>query len=908
MVLRKQPPPGIEVPPRGTNAADYRSPVSRSSASPRSAGQRSSRKDSWELDTDSIYSPDLHTSPAFDLMPLEQAQKSPMSAHNPWEDELVEKPEGTSPMAGSSQQGIAGQRYTSQNGNSNGLSPEVPAKSTDTTQMQASNELQLQPTTVQAGTGTQWEMVSPQRFRANNPFARPRNPSPNPWEDGKAPSSQAYDSASQAPAMPGIPQEPPERSSQRIIPMTARLSIFDQPEDPWAQPQSQASSQEQTRSQIAQPAVQHGYSNPSENIWQLPPADHIPTTNVDWIADSERSINSNNEWQPMGGSLHPQTALDQGDSTPRNPQGSSPQLIDLDETPTGLDFNAWSGESQSAAPPTDEHKDERKPPALSQVPTTPLPPMSEAELQRFQEKQAETYAIRHVNWTDNRGKLRESPVLVQNKNGPCPLLALVNGLIMRSTDNGSQSPIVRALQTRENISLGLLIQALFDELTTYANEELPDIDALSRFLTMLHTGMNVNPRLTLETPTSAGVFYETSDLRFYDAFRVPLLHGWIAEPTSNAHASMTHVAQYFEDIQLLPFRKEELENRVIQNGSTLTADEQRLITDIDIIQYFVDVENPTQLSSFGLSHLGKILTPGSISILFRNDHFSTLYKHPQSGKLFTLITDAGYADHPEIVWESLVDMTGSDAEFFAGDFRPVGHGPSGSGTAGETHPPTGYRSAGQTAGNSNSDNAARTSSPQANTEQEDADYAYALSLQFQEEARQQEQQQRNRTRSRSIPQNRRSSSTVNTGSTSTRVSAAGHRYTQSSSATNRIRNQSSISVPSTHSNIPMDAPSDHDNDENAPPPSYDQVTRNRAAAAAAAAGRTSWASSQRQPQRQSAGYPSLDPEYARRGHYPGTAAAIGRRQQQHDQLPPVSPAALERGTRGDRNGKDCIVM
>jgi hypothetical protein len=494
--------------------------------------------------------------------------------------------------------------------------------------------------------------------------------------------------------------------------------------------------------------VQHHYSTPSEDIWQLPPANNAPTTNTGWIADSEQSINSNDEWQAVGASLQPQTALDQGNSASRNPQSSSPQLIDLDDTPTGLDFNAWSGESQPAAPPTDEQKDEQKnelePVAPAHVPPTTLPPMSEAELQRFQEKQAETYAIRHVNWTDITGKLRESPVLIQNKNGPCPLLALVNGLIMRSVDKSPQPPIVRALQTRENISLGLLIQALFDELITYANEELPDIEALSRFLTMLHTGMNVNPRLTLETPTSAGVFYETSDLRFYDAFRVPLLHGWIAEPTSNAHASMTQVAQYYEDIQLLPFRKEELEHRVIQNGSTLTADEQRLIADIDVIQHFVDVENATQLSSFGLNHLTKILEPGSISILFRNDHFSTLYKHPQSGQLFTLITDAGYADHPEIVWESLVDVTGSNAEFFAGDFRPVGHGPSGSGTAGETHP-TGHSSAGQTAGTSNSGmsttNATRASSSQANTEQEDADYAYALSLQFQEEARQQEQQQ-----------------------------------------------------------------------------------------------------------------------------------------------------------------------
>ncbi len=66
------------------------------------------------------------------------------------------------------------------------------------------------------------------------------------------------------------------------------------------------------------------------------------------------------------------------------------------------------------------------------------------------------------------------------------------------------------------------------------------------------------------------------------------------------------------------------------------------------------------------------MEPGSISILFRNDHFSTLYRHPQTHQLFGLVTDAGFAGHDEVVWESLVDVSGENAEFFSGDFRLVG--------------------------------------------------------------------------------------------------------------------------------------------------------------------------------------------------------------------------------------------
>lgn len=130
-------------------------------------------------------------------------------------------------------------------------------------------------------------------------------------------------------------------------------------------------------------------------------------------------------------------------------------------------------------------------PALSPKPASPAPSSQHSS------HKSEIYDIRVVNWTDGTTELRQSPILVQNENGPCPLLALVNGLVLRSPIN-AQTPLIRALHSRERISLGLLIQALFDELISSpdGNNELPDIEALSVFLTMLHTGMNVNPRLT----------------------------------------------------------------------------------------------------------------------------------------------------------------------------------------------------------------------------------------------------------------------------------------------------------------------------------------------------------------------------------------------------------------------------
>lgn len=669
--------------------------------------------------------------------------------------------------------------------------------------------------------------------------------------------------------------------------MTARLSIFDQPEDPWNQPSQQSDGG----------VALHNTETVTQTLSDKGkmPSTESDTDNTYTLNQTEQEWDMNNHWQEL--SLRPKSAnASNASSSQQIPRAASPQLIDLEDTPTNTEDNPWSSEKRPDPPPKDNVVDE---PLASQPPpptSNPLPPMSEAELRSFQEKQAETYAIRHINWTDYTGQLRESPVLVQSRNGPCPLLALVNGLIMRS-DRKTQPPIVRALQTRENISLGLLIQALFDELVTYSNDVLPDIEALSRFLTMLHTGMNVNPRLTLNSPTALGSFFETKDIQLYDSFKVPLVHGWIATPTSGVHDAMVRVAQYYEDIQLLQFRKEELEDRVFRNGTTLTSDEERMMNDIQTIDQFVNIENTTQLTEFGLGHLGKTLPPGSVSILFRNDHFSTLYKHPQSEQLFTLITDAGYADHAEIVWESLVDITGANTEYYAGDFRPVGHGPSASGPTEPSHLVSQRTSS--------RDNAATTSSTpsQHNTEQEDADYAYALSLQYQEEA-----QQRQRQQQQQQPHARSSSTRV--ASTTTRNTVPAHRYSQStaSGSTGRLHNPS-VSSSSLQSpprrinennnlhNIPQDAPGATDNDDDiaddAPPPSYEQVARNKAAEMF-----------NRHHQQQPQTGLSLNTEYGTRRlqQFPGgtpTTPSTGRRQ-------PLQSVPDRRGQVS--RDKDCIVM
>ena len=465
---------------------------------------------------------------------------------------------------------------------------------------------------------------------------------------------------------------------------------------------------------------------------------------------------------------------------------------------------------------------EETPPPKPSRPTVQVAVLSTAELDRLQRQRSETYPIKHFNWLDPKTKsLRHSSMLIQNKNGPCPLLALVNALILNCSEN-QQSALEKALRSREQISLGLLIESLMDELTSDSrnpNVQLPDVDDLNRFLLTLHTGLNANPKFAepvkpinlmdarnsiLHIPSnpdqrmSFGGFEMTSDIQLYGAFDVPLIHGWIPPPSNRASGAFVRSAHTYEDAQTIMFGEEELEARLTNDG--LSPVEQQMLQDIVTIKGFFE-SYPTQLTPYGLELIHERMPPGSFSILFRNDHFSTLFKHPQSGQVFTLVTDAGYATHDEVIWESLVDVSGQGNEMYSGDFRPVGNTPEPDRSSGMN--PSAAHSQGRS-----DDVPASPRSPQ--QEQADADFALALQLQDEEEQRA-ETNRRNRASSTSSqPQ------AANTGRRPARPQQQDIRpMIPPRTSRQTVNNQ--------RTNQGVNRPAD-DNDE-APPPSYDEAAK-----------------------------------------------------------------------------------
>ncbi|XP_044723766.1 MINDY deubiquitinase domain-containing protein [Hirsutella rhossiliensis] len=403
--------------------------------------------------------------------------------------------------------------------------------------------------------------------------------------------------------------------------------------------------------------------------------------------------------------------------------------------------------------------------------SSPPKPPADEEAERPIDAKSETYQVKNIRWHDDTSMSnpRTSPILIQNKNGPCPLVALVNALTLTTPADMPDTALVQVLRSREQVSLNLLLDAVFDELMsprrTNSEDALPDVSDLYSFLQSLHTGMNVNPRfvptpemMTAYKRTSLthldaaergdfipGTFENTMEMSLYATFSIPLIHGWLPSRSDPAYEALERRGASYEEVQNLLFHEEELEGKLSNPNGELSETEAQLYQDIMTIKMFLE-ESATQLTPWGIGVIAKAMRPGTFAILFRNDHFSTLYCHPRATKLLSLVTDAGYGSHEEVVWESLVDVNGERTEYLSGDFRVVGAAPAGSAGGGGTSSGGGEWTAMQCKrGKGREQEEQGPTSPK--HEQEDRDLALALQLQEEEEHRHREEQARRRRES-----------------------------------------------------------------------------------------------------------------------------------------------------------------
>ncbi|CAG8814356.1 19488_t:CDS:2 [Gigaspora margarita] len=194
---------------------------------------------------------------------------------------------------------------------------------------------------------------------------------------------------------------------------------------------------------------------------------------------------------------------------------------------------------------------------------------------------------------------------------------------------------------------------------------------------ILQSGLDVNVRFN-----SIHGFEPTAELSVFDIFGVDLVHGWVVDPQDEEtwEVVVGKCGSYNKAVECVVGGDSVSKGVVLESSDGISdmgfdksersanAMENVRVRDALITSQFLDASK-TQLTYHGLSTLSEALPPGNLCVFFRNNHFSTLYKHPQNSTLYILVTDAGFVSEHSVVWESLIDVDQSASEFVNGQFR-----------------------------------------------------------------------------------------------------------------------------------------------------------------------------------------------------------------------------------------------
>ena len=249
------------------------------------------------------------------------------------------------------------------------------------------------------------------------------------------------------------------------------------------------------------------------------------------------------------------------------------------------------------------------------------------------------FPVRTINFLG-----RDVPTLGQNEFGPCALLGVVNALLLRGTLKISSDHGALTLQD--------VLARLADRLVETNNQDNPDVRAaLDGAVTRLPTlaeGLDVNVKFN-------GGFEFTSDLAIFDLLDVRLVHGWRVDGENDAAtAEALGSRSYNECIQeVVQLRSNELEGAAKQRA--------------ELVSTFLE-RTQTQLTYAGLAEIHATLRENEVGVLYRNFHFATVFK--RDGVLYALVTDIGYRQQRNVVWERLDDI-GGDTDFCDATFRPA---------------------------------------------------------------------------------------------------------------------------------------------------------------------------------------------------------------------------------------------
>lgn len=254
-------------------------------------------------------------------------------------------------------------------------------------------------------------------------------------------------------------------------------------------------------------------------------------------------------------------------------------------------------------------------------------------------------SIYHIKWI--QWKEENTPIITQNENGPCPLLAIMNVLLLAWK--------VKMPPMMEMITAEQLMEYLGDYILDAKPKEISEIQRLnyeqnmSDAMAVLHklqTGLDVNVKFT-----GVRVFEYTPECIVFDLLDIPLYHGWLVDPQINDIVKAVGNCSYNQLVEKIIISKQSNRSELVGEGY--------------VAEQFLN-STATQLTYHGLCELTSTVQEGELCVFFRNNHFSTMTKY--KGQLYLLVTDQGFLTEEKVVWESLHNVDG-DGNFCDSEFH-----------------------------------------------------------------------------------------------------------------------------------------------------------------------------------------------------------------------------------------------
>ncbi|XP_007956618.1 ubiquitin carboxyl-terminal hydrolase MINDY-2 [Orycteropus afer afer] len=333
-----------------------------------------------------------------------------------------------------------------------------------------------------------------------------------------------------------------------------------------------------------------------------------------------------------------------------SPPGESPSLDSLESFsnlhsfPSSSEFNSEEGAENRV--PEEEEEEEGAAVLPRAVPLCEEEEEEEAaQVLAASKERFPGQSVYHIKWI--QWKEENTPIITQNENGPCPLLAILNVLLLAWK--------VKLPPMMEIITAEQLMEYLGDYMLDAKPKEISEIQRLNyeqnmsdamAILHKLQTGLDVNVKFT-----GVRIFEYTPECIVFDLLDIPLYHGWLVDPQIDDIVKAVGNCSYNQLVEKIISYKQ--------------SDNSELVSEGFVAEQFLN-NTATQLTYHGLCELTSTVQEGELCVFFRNNHFSTMTKY--KGQLYLLVTDQGFLTEEKVVWESLHNVDG-DGNFCDSEFH-----------------------------------------------------------------------------------------------------------------------------------------------------------------------------------------------------------------------------------------------